>query len=64
MNKDTVITIVRTILVAIGGVFVSKGVIESGTVETIVGGIVTVVGGIWIAVAQKKALNTPVPPAK
>lgn len=62
--KDTVLVIVRTILVAIGGVFVTKGTIDNGLVEQIVGGITTAIGGIWIAVAQKKALNTPVPPAK
>lgn len=62
--KDTILNIVRVVLVAVGSIFASKGVIQEAQVETIVGGVVTVVGGIWIAVAQKKALNTPVPPAK
>lgn len=62
--KDTILTVIRTLLIAGGGILSSKGVLQSSDVEAIAGASVSLVGAVWVAIAQKKALNTPVPPAK
>lgn len=55
--KDTILNIVRVVLVGVGSIFVAKGQVDNGIVETVVGGVVAVVGGIWQIVAFNKAKN-------
>jgi hypothetical protein len=44
MNKDLLLGIVRHTLTTLGGALAAKGVIDSGTMEAIVGGIVAALG--------------------
>lgn len=55
MDKEVVSGVVRHILTALGGVLVSKGVIEAGQVEMLVGSLVGIIGVAWSIYAKKKA---------
>lgn len=66
--KDIILTLVRSVLVALGGGLAAKGVIGSDDAEQIAGAVVTLVGAVWTAVAHRKALlaepPAPVPAAR
>lgn len=53
MNKEVVLGLVRHLLTFGGGLLVTKGAVDAGTVEIIVGSVVTLVGAVW-SVLQKK----------
>ncbi len=59
--KDTILTIVRSVLVAIGGGLAAKGVISAESAEQIAGAIITLVGAVWTAVAHRRALMAQPP---
>lgn len=54
MNADSIWQIVRYILIAIGGYFTSKGVVDESTVTSIVGALGTIFVAIWGLVARSK----------
>lgn len=62
--KNTVLNIVRAILVAAGGYIVGKGWLTNEALNDAVGAVLTLVGVVWTAVAHKQALETPVVPTK
>lgn len=47
MNFEQVMSIVRQIMLVIGGSLVTKGVIDSGTLQMIVGAVITLVSSGW-----------------
>lgn len=47
MTPEITGAIVRHILTAVGGYYVSKGVIDKGAVEAIIGGVVAAIGVGW-----------------
>jgi len=47
MNKDQVISLLRQILLTLGGALVGKGYVDDATMTMIVGGIVAIVTGLW-----------------
>lgn len=53
MNKDIVLGIVRHILTGAGTILVTKGITDSGTLETGVGAVITLASVIW-SMAHKK----------
>ena len=53
MNKEVILGLVRHLLTFGGGLLVTKGAVDAGTVEIIVGSVVTLVGAVW-SVLQKK----------
>ena len=54
-TQDTILNgLVRHILTAGGGYLVAKGMIDEGSVETLVGAIITIAGVVWSAIAKKK----------
>lgn len=55
MDSAMVAGIVRAILGAAGGALVSKGYIDSGTLEASIGAIVVLLTAGWSIVAKKKA---------
>ena len=55
MTTEQILGIVRHILTALGGVLVTKGVVDEGTMTTAVGAIATLVGVVWSFLAKKKA---------
>lgn len=54
MNKDQVLGIIRHALTFVGGILVTKGLIDAGMVTEIVGGAVTLVGAVWSFLAKTK----------
>jgi hypothetical protein len=55
MNKDTILGIVRHILTFGGGLLVTKGVVDEGTLQTIIGAVLTIAGAVWSIVDKKQA---------
>jgi len=47
MNKEQILSILRTVLKTAGAVLVTKGLTSDAGLESIVGGIITIVGIIW-----------------
>jgi hypothetical protein len=61
MTKEMIWGVIRAILAAGGGYFVAKGMIDSGTLETVLGAIGTIfVAGwsIWVK-STPSATNNP-----
>lgn len=54
MNKDQVIGIVRHALTFLGGIIVTKGLIEESTLLEIVGSISTLIGAVWSIIEKTK----------
>jgi hypothetical protein len=63
MSKEQVLGIVRHGLTFLGGLLVTKGLMDSGMVEQVMGALMTVVGGLW-SVFAKKSPTPPTPPAE
>lgn len=55
MTKEMWLGIARHLLTTVGGILVSKGVLDAGMVETAVGAIVTLGGVAWSVMDKKKA---------
>lgn len=47
MTKNEVQGVVRTVLAAIGGVFVGKGYIDSETAVSLAGALATIAAAVW-----------------
>lgn len=54
MNTEAWLGLIRHILTTAGGVLASKGVIESGQVETVVGAVVVLIGVVWSVWAKRQ----------
>lgn len=54
MNKDQILGLVRHGLTFIGGIILSKGLIEESTLAEIIGAISTLIGSIWSLVVKTK----------
>lgn len=54
MNKDQVLGIIRHALTFVGGILLTKGLIDEGMVTEIVGGTVTLVGAVWSIITKTK----------
>jgi hypothetical protein len=54
MNKNEIYGVVRTILAAVGGVFVGKGYIDSETALALAGAIATIVAATWSIKSKRK----------
>jgi len=55
MNKEQVLGIVRHALTFIGGVLVTKGLIDESTLTEVIGGVITLTGAIWSIVIKNQA---------
>lgn len=55
MTGEQIWGVVRTVLAAVGGYFVSKGVVDGAFVDAILGGAGTLFVAIWSFIAKKKA---------
>lgn len=47
MNKDQILSIVRTVLKTAGAALVTKGVISDTGLESVIGGLITIIGIVW-----------------
>lgn len=55
MNKEQVLGIVRHVLTFIGGILLTKGVIDESALSEVIGGVITLTGTIWSIVEKNKA---------
>jgi hypothetical protein len=56
MNKEQVFGIIRAILAALGGVFVSKGVFDSGALDSIISAVLVIGAAVW-SVLEKQQIK-------
>ena len=54
MNQEQVLGIVRHALTFVGGILITKGLIDAGTSTEIIGSVITLIGTIWSVVSKKK----------
>lgn len=54
MNQAMIFSIVRSVLIAVGGVFVAKGYIDNDTLQQVVSAIVVVASAAWGAFEKVK----------
>lgn len=55
MSQEQVMGILRHVLTIIGGVIVSKGLTDEGTMTVIIGGLTAIAGIIWSVYSNKKS---------
>jgi hypothetical protein len=55
LTKEQLLGIVRHVVTFVGGVLVTKGLIDNSMVQEILGGVTTLAGVIWSIVAKNKA---------
>jgi flagellar motor component MotA len=53
MNKEQVLGILRHTLTFVGGILITKGLIDANTLTELSGAIITLVGGVWSVLAKK-----------
>jgi hypothetical protein len=53
MKKEMVLGIIRHTLTFVGGIFITRGLIDESTLQTLIGSGVTLIGTIW-SILQKK----------
>jgi hypothetical protein len=52
LTKDQVLGILRHTLTFVGGILITKGLIDETTATEIIGGIITLTGTIWSVIAK------------
>ena len=52
LTREQVLGILRHTLTFVGGILVTKGLVDDATVTEIVGGIITLTGTIWSVLAK------------
>lgn len=53
MKKEMVLGIIRHTLTFVGGIFITKGLIDESTLQTLIGSSITLIGTIWSIVIKK-----------
>jgi hypothetical protein len=53
MNKEQVLGIIRHTLTFVGGVLITKGLVDEATFLELSGAALTLVGGIWSIIDKK-----------
>jgi len=54
MNEQS-LGLIRHILTFVGGIIITKGLIDESLFQEILGGLMTVIGGVWSVWSKKKA---------
>jgi hypothetical protein len=54
LTKEQILGIVRHSLTFIGGILITKGLIDEATVTEIIGGAITLTGLIWSVIVKNK----------
>lgn len=54
MNQAMILSIVRSVLIAAGGIFVTKGYLDNDTLQQVVSSIVVIASAVWGAVDKRK----------
>ena len=55
LTKEQLLGMVRHGITFIGGIFVTKGIMDDSMLTEVMGGAVTLAGAIWSIVAKNKA---------
>ena len=55
ISKEQLMGIVRHSLTFIGGILITKGLIDEGMLNELIGGVITLTGAIWSIVSKNKA---------
>lgn len=55
MNSEQIGGLVRHVLTFVGGIVVSKGLVDEQTMITVVGAVATIAGAIWSWAVKKPA---------
>jgi len=61
MSKEQLLGILRHVLTFVGGLLVTKGLVDAGMVEQVLGGLLTIVGGLWSVFSKKTSVPTEPP---
>jgi hypothetical protein len=54
LTKEQILGIVRHSLTFLGGILITKGIIDEATVTEIIGGVITLTGTIWSVIVKNK----------
>jgi hypothetical protein len=54
LTKEQILGIVRHSLTFIGGILITKGLIDEATLTEIIGGVITLTGTIWSVIVKNK----------
>lgn len=57
MSKEQVLGVVRHGLTFVGGLLVTKGLMDTGMVEEVMGAVITLVGAVWSVVVKNKTVS-------
>jgi len=57
MSKEQVLGIVRHGLTFVGGLLVTKGLMDVDMVQEVMGAVVTLVGAVWSVIVKKKSVS-------
>ena len=53
MTKEQILGIIRHGLTFIGGIFITKGIIDESTTAEIIGAVMSLTGTIWSVISKK-----------
>lgn len=53
MKREMVLGIIRHTLTFVGGIFITRGLIDESTLQTLVGSSITLIGAIWSILAKR-----------
>jgi hypothetical protein len=54
LTKDQLLGVIRHALTFIGGILITKGLVDEGLFSKITGGILTLTGAVWSIINKKK----------
>lgn len=55
LTKEQILGITRHVLTFLGGVLITKGLVDEATATEIIGGLITLAGTIWSVIDKNKA---------
>lgn len=57
MSKEQVLGVVRHGLTFVGGLLVTKGLMDVDMVQEVMGAVITLVGAVWSVIVKKKSVS-------
>lgn len=56
MNKEQVLGLVRHALTFVGGIMITKGLLDAATSTEIIGAVMTLIGSAWSVMTKKATM--------